>query len=263
MHLSHAALFVTTRKSPSEADVADARALAARHDLPFAPRSGRSIAHHVRDTGRPAALVVKADAIHLVTAEARYGFHPNMAARRVDGRGLQGDHFLRSAMIGPGDHVLDCTCGMGADAITAAHAVGPSGRVVALEAAPILGEIVSRGLARHDKGPPALIAAMRRVEHVTADARAFLATLPDRSFDVVAFDPMFARPRAGGHGLDLVRAFAVDAVPDRALLDAALRVARRCVVMADGTPGPRLAALSIPVVSRDRRKWWGRLDVPE
>ena len=103
MRLSPAELFVTTRKTPSEADVADARALAARHDLPFTPRSGRSIAHHVRDIGRPAALVVKADAIHLVTAEARLGFHPNMAARRVDGRGMQGDHFLRAAMIGPGE----------------------------------------------------------------------------------------------------------------------------------------------------------------
>lgn len=251
-------LFVTTRKKPDAAEEADARALAAEFDLPFATRDGRSIAHHARMTGRPGALVVKDTAIHLVHGDRRYGFHPNLAARRIAGRGRQGDHYIRVAGILAGDHVLDCTCGMGADAISAADTVGPSGRVVALEASPILARIVARGLA-HDSRTPRLTAAMRRVEVIAAEADTFLAAQPTDSFDVVALDPMFAWPQAGAHGLDLVRLFASDWTPDADTIAQAARVARRAVVMADGAPGPRLQALGIPVVSRDRRRWWGRI----
>lgn len=260
MRLASGDLFVTTRKKPTDAEDADARAFSARHGLPFTERLGRSIAHHLRDMGRPAALVLRTDAIHLVTAEARLGFHPNMAARRIAGRGTQGDHYLAVAGIGPGDHVLDCTCGMGADAISAAHAVGATGRVVALEAAPLLADIVARGMRHYAHGSDDMREAMRRVEIIATPAAPYLTTLPDDAFDVVAFDPMFAWPQKGAHGLDLVRAFAVDEVPDRALLDEARRVARRAVVMADGAPGPRLESLNIPIVSRDRRRWWGKLD---
>lgn len=261
MRLAPGDLFVTTRKKPTNAEEASAAALAKRHDLPLVAREGRSIAHHARETGRPAALVVRVDAIHLVSGDARLGFHPNMAARRIAGRGIQGDHYIRVAGIGPGDHVLDCTCGMGADAISAANAVGETGRIAALEAAPILAEIVAVGMAGYGKGSAELRAAMRRVEIIATRAGDYLAALPPRSFDVVAFDPMFAWPQDGAHGLDLVRAFAVDDVPDAAVLTEACRVARRCVVMADGAPGPRLEALSIPIVSQDRRRWWGRIDV--
>lgn len=250
-------LFVTTRKKPDAEEEADARAIAARFDLPFADRVGRSIAHHARETKRPAALVVKREAIHVVIGERRLGFHPNLAARRV-GDATRNDHYIVTAGIGPGDHVLDCTCGMGADAIAAAHAVGSTGRVVALEADTILALIVSRGLAQYDA--PALAPAMRRIDHRQAEADAFLAAQPDKSFDIVALDPMFAWPQDGAHGLDLIRLFASDWAPSRATIAEATRVARRAVVMADGAPGPRLTALNIPIVSRDRRRWWGRID---
>lgn len=260
MQFSAGDLVVTTRKKPTPTEESDAQALATRHRLPFVARDGRSIAHHLRATGRKAALVVKSNAIHLVTEEARLGFHPNMAARRIAGRGVQGDHYLRVAGIGPGDHVLDCTCGMGADAISAAHAVGPTGRVVALEAAPVLAEIVAKGMAGYQTGSPDLSDAMRRVEVIAAHAADYLRDQPDNSFDAVAFDPMFAWPPDGAHGLDLVRAFAVDTVPDAQTLAHAARVARRCVVMADGAPGPRLTDLGVPIVSNERRRWWGRIE---
>ncbi|MAM60813.1 class I SAM-dependent methyltransferase [Maritimibacter sp. UBA3975] len=257
--LTPADLFVTTRKQPTAEEEADARGLAADFDLPFTPRDDLSITKLRQNIERPGALVVKESAIHLVLGDRRLSFHPNMATRRVAGGGAQGDHFLTIAGIGPGDHILDCTCGMGADAITAAHAVGPKGRVVALEAAPILASIVSRGLARYEASPQ-LMAAMRRIEHLQTEADTYLAAMPNNSFDVVALDPMFATPREGGHGLDLVRLFASDWVPTATTLDQARRVARRSVVMADSGPGPRLEALGIPVVSRDRRRWWGRID---
>ncbi|MEC7762307.1 MAG: class I SAM-dependent methyltransferase [Pseudomonadota bacterium] len=251
-------LFVTTRKKPDPDEEAEARALAARFTMPYADRAGRSIAHHARETARPTALVVKREALIIVQGTRRLGFHPNLSARRV-GDAARTDHYLASAGIAPGDHVLDCTCGMGADAIVAAHAVGPTGRVVALEADPILALIVARGLAHYDAAP-ALIPAMRRIEHLTAHADTFLTAQPDKSFDVVALDPMFAWPQEGAHGLDLIRLFASDWSPSPDTIAEATRVARRAVVMADGIPGPRLSALGIPIVSRDRRRWWGRID---
>lgn len=260
MSLSTDEIFVTTRKKPTQSEEAEARALAARFALPFVRREGRSIAHHARGTGRKAALVLRAEAIHLVMGETRLGFHPNMAARRIAGGARQGDHFLSAGGIGPSDHVLDCTCGMGADAITAAHAVGPKGRVVALEAAPILAQIVARGMAHYPHGSDDLRAAMGRVEVIHAEAKSHLASLPSSSFDVVAIDPMFEWKQGDGHGLDLVRLLAHGARPDAELINQATRVARRAVIMADGAPGPRLTALNIPIVSQDRRRWWGRIE---
>ena len=84
-----------------------------------------------------ALIVVGQRDIVVHTPHARLRHHPNAAVLRVvnmlrDRR----DAFVNLAQLMPGDHVLDCTCGMGADAIAAAHAVGESGAVRALEASP-------------------------------------------------------------------------------------------------------------------------------
>ena len=45
-----------------------------------------------------------------------------------------------NARLAPGDHLLDCTCGLGADAIVASCVVGPAGCVETIEASTLLAE---------------------------------------------------------------------------------------------------------------------------
>src|SRR5512138_2034020 len=110
--------------------------------------------------------------------------------RRGGGDATTRDTFLEAAGIEDGDAVLDCTLGLGADALVAAVAAGPRGRVVGVEASPALAAWVGEGLRRLDDE------AAARIEVRAADHAALLAALPDRSFDVVVFDPMFRHPRA-------------------------------------------------------------------
>lgn len=57
---------------------------------------------------------------------------PEVAAERALG---VGNHH-RAAAVRPGETVLDLGCGAGIDAVLAAHAAGPAGRVIALDFLP-------------------------------------------------------------------------------------------------------------------------------
>ncbi len=235
-------LAVTTSFEPAPAALAAARDAAARRALPFQPRASRSLAEVAAAAGVEALLVLGAHASLWVDgAERRW--HPGMgglrAKRFLQGERVTGDSFLEAARLRPGDAVLDCTLGLGADALVAAAAAGPGGRVVGLESSVLLAAWAGEGFARL----PGEAAA--RVEVIAADHAAWLADAPDRSFDVVVFDPMFRHARAAAPGFDLLRRLC-DARPvSRAAIDRARRVARRGVLVKDGTPGWDLARLGL------------------
>ncbi len=236
-------LAVTTCREPSSNGEAAARVAALRHRLPFLERGGRAL-DAVADAGGAEALLVLSPAHAVLWMEgAEHAWSAGMgelrAKRLTAGERSTRDGFLEAAGLAPGDRVLDATLGLGMDALVAAVAVGSGGSVVGLEASPALAVLTAEGLAR-DAGP-----AARRIEVRCADAAALLAELAPRSFDVVVFDPMFRTTRAGAAGFDLVRRLG-DARPLAAETLARARVvARRWVVVKDGTPGWDLARLGL------------------
>jgi SAM-dependent methyltransferase len=262
-------LAVTTPLGPAPAHEAAARAAAERHRLPYAPRGKRSLEEARAAAGSDALLVLSPTASLLVLYGRTHRWSPGMGALRVRrlrafraGRAVEPgarDPFLDACGLRPGECVLDATLGLGADALVAAEAVGPGGRVVGLEASPALAAWVAEGLLR--LGDP----AASRIEIRTGDHRAVLPDLPDRSHDVVVFDPMFRSARPGPGGLDLLRRLADPSPLSRAALDQARRVARRCVVVKDGAPGWDLARLGLaPLPSaRGAHRYFARLPALE
>jgi SAM-dependent methyltransferase len=235
-------LAVTTPFAPARAIEEAAREAARRRALPFAGRGNRSLAEVARAAGADALLVLGAHAsLWIDGAEERW--HPGIGALRVKriaiGERVTGDTFLAAARLLPGDAVLDCTLGLGADALVAAAAVGPGGRVVGLESSPALAAWAGEGFARL----PGEAASRVRVE--CADHAGWLHAAPDRSFDVVVFDPMFRHARPGTPGFELLRRLADPRPLSRDALDRARQVARRGVLVKDGTPGWDLARLSL------------------
>jgi SAM-dependent methyltransferase len=235
---------VTTASRTDPALAGRARAAAARHGVPYLERGARPLASLTAEAGVEALLVLGREAaLWLEGRERRW--YPGMGALRA--RRLLGgergrptaDSFLAAAALRPGESVLDCTLGLGADALVAAAAVGERGRVVGLEASAPLAALVEEGL-RLSPHP-----AARRIEVRRADHAAFLAACPDGSFDVVAFDPMFRRPRAQDPSFDLVRRLCDPRPLAPEALARARRVARRCVVVKDGAPGWDLARLGL------------------
>ncbi|AEJ61704.1 protein of unknown function DUF548 [Spirochaeta thermophila DSM 6578] len=249
---------VTVSLGASEREIEWACSLARELDLVLVPRGERSLEDLAAASGASAVLVVGKDGLSLFHEGRRYVFHPNMAVLRVDRlRKGVGDRLVAVAGLGAGDRVLDCTCGMAADAVVASFVVGEGGEVRALEASPVLASLVRGGLASYVHPDARLCEAMRRVEVLTADYRDYLAQEDPGSWDVVLFDPMFESTYDASRGIDLVRILGREGLPDREDIERARRVARRCVVVKDRPPGALIRRLGVDVVHRSRKVWYG------
>lgn len=248
-------MLVTTSDDPSEGAVALARQIAAELNAPAVARRGRSIRELKDRYGATEIVVVGGNGIRCYgRSEEPFFFHPSMAALRVK-RLMNGerDPMLEAADVRPGDQVIDCTMGLGSDAIVFAYAVGAAGRVVALENRPIVHLIVKYGLAGHEPESAELREAMRRVEPVCADHLDYLKALPDRSVDVVYFDPMFQKPTASP-SLEPLRDLAHSAAIRPEAVQEARRVARKTVVMKERADSGEFERLGFVPVGRSRGK---------
>jgi hypothetical protein len=259
-------LAITTPLDPSPAEEAGARQAAGRHALPFAPR-GRTPLPQVLATAAVDGLLVLSPRHSLLwTPDGERRWAPGMGLLRMKRalsrreaatprRASEHDPLLAAAELRAGDAVLDATLGLGADALVAAAACGPGGRVLALEASAALAAWVDEGLRRL----PA--EAARRIEIRTGDHLAQLQALAPGSFDVVLFDPMFRHARQAPGGFDVVRRLADPRPLDAAAIAAARRGARRWVVVKDGAPGWDLARLGLtPLPSaRGAHRYYARL----
>ena len=157
-------------------------------------------------------------------------FHPGMALIRLNR--LQsgiGDNMVDSMGLCVGDSLLDCTLGMGSDAIVASYVVGESGRVVALESSPIIYAVVKRGLLSWCENPE-LVEPMRRIEVINTDYESYLKSTNDE-YDVVYFDPMFECPIESSKGISPMRRFAKTGGVDVESFERAKDIARKSVVI--------------------------------
>lgn len=123
----------------------------------------------VRDAYRHVPPTTAAVAHKLYTEEELHG----VPASAVN-RSLGVANHLRFAEISPGDTVLDIGCGGGIDSVIAAHRVGPTGRVLALDFLP---EMLDRTASA------AAEAEVLNVRLVEGEMEAI--PLPDGSVDVV------------------------------------------------------------------------------
>ena len=263
------ALAITTVSRPGPRELANAHCLADETGYRYVPRARRSLSGIAATEALTGLIVVERGNLNLWVAGRCLRYHPNMAKLRILAL-EQGKHdiLVDALQLKLGARVLDCTCGLGADAIVASCKVGATGRVRALEASPLLALLVERGMACYVIDDPpdfrlsssrSLAPAMRRVEVLNADYADYLRREADNAWDVVYFDPMFSETIADAQGLDLVRCLAWVGSPSPADLGEARRVARCRVVMKDRRPGRLLARLGFAKVEESRRVCYGVL----
>jgi len=242
--------FVTTTSRKTDlAALAQAEDWAGRLGVTAVPRRGRSIAVLCREEGVGGALVLSsARPPTFVSADGAvaYYYHPGMALTRIRNlvNGL-GDPMVRAMELREGDWVLDCTLGRASDAVVASYVIGAAGRIVGVEASPLLAELTRHGLQTYRAAAETVTAALRRIQTVRGDHLAYLSEMPDKHFDVVYFDPVFERPVEASSAMVPLRPLADGRPLAEEAIQEARRVARRCVV----------------VKERPRASLWGRLDV--
>jgi 16S rRNA (guanine1516-N2)-methyltransferase len=232
---------VTVSGGAGNAEIARAREIAQACGLPYLPRA---------EARAPRLLTVERFGVRLSLGGTSLSSHPGMGLVRVRRlvKGAEHDPLLDLAELPLGGSVLDATFGFGQDALVFAHAVGEHGRVVGLEASPLLAGLAMGGL-RFWPEPAASI--VNRIEVRFMNFRAFLAQAPAKSFDVVYFDPMFRKARPAAPDFAALRILAERAPIEPVDIEAAVRVARRAVIVKDAWPGPEITRLGFsPRISR-------------
>lgn len=227
-------MLVTTSFHPTEDEHRQAVSFADRLNGRCVSRKQATLPRLRRTYGQQDILVATTQGLKYYSAGAAkpFFFHPSTSQIRIK-RLLrrEPDALIEAASVRDGDIVLDCTAGLGSDAILFSYAAGPSGRVTALESEPVVALLLEEGLRSYESGLPALDDAMRRILVKQADHAEYLSSLPDRSVDIVYFDPMFRMPIEDAASISPLRELANDRALSPETVAEACRVARKRVVL--------------------------------
>lgn len=229
-------MLVTTGINPSPQSEKLSKQISEDYQLKWVPRGNRSLVKLKMLHNQSQIVIVGDHELRYLDQDDHYMFfHPSMAMVRMK-RLLKGekDNMLVASLVREGDQIIDCTMGLASDAIIYSHAVGHTGKVIALESSPIPYLLAREGLTTYESGVPELQEAMSRIQVVQVDHLEYLKSLPDRSADIVYFDPMF-RQAAAGSAMEPLRELAEHKALRIEAIDEARRVARRKVVLKEQT----------------------------
>lgn len=200
--------------------------------LNYVPRHRKSIPSLINENKASAIIVWENSRPILYMEDQKFFFHPSMAKNRISGmrHALSYDIMAKACGIETGDSFLDCTLGMGADAIVASYLSG-TGKIVGLEKSPGIYHVIKWGMHNYQSQMNWLEQAIHRIQVTQSDHIDFLKAQPDRSFDIVYFDPMFRKPLLTSQPLAPLRLLADPAALSIEAVSEACRVARKRVVM--------------------------------
>lgn len=241
-------IIVTTARNFSDDMKILAEDTARKLNLKFVERKDFSIDALKKIYGAENILTAKKNSLNLLTEEGELFFHPNTAHLRIKNlRNGEGDRLIDAGKISAGMKILDCTLGLGSDAIVESFVVGEFGKVVALEINPVLAEIVRHGMKNFSADNEKVLQAMRRVEIITTDYFDFLKSAENNSFDVVYFDPMFRHAIKKSSGINPVRPLANKNPLTIEAVQEACRVAKNFVVMKENSKSHEFSRLGFKI----------------
>ena len=223
---------VTTSHRPSQAGIDLGKQFADELQVPFAERNDLSLKTLATSLQVQGLVVVSTHRVSFYTGGQEFFSHPGLARLRIkELKNGKTDQMVNAMSLRPGDRVLDCTLGLGADSIVASFVAGVNGRVTGLEASCVISALVRHGFSTYPDPEGDLIRAMRRIRVININHREYLAGLAPQSYDVVYFDPMFRLPGLHSPAMDAMRVLANPHPVDRETIGLALKTAARRVVM--------------------------------
>ncbi len=139
---------ITTAKRTSERQLEVVKGLIKQFNLPFFARNKNSINSIIEKHKLDYLFVVENTKLYLSDGANKLFWHPNTAILKL--KENNAGPLVRALDLKRGDHVLDCTLGLGADALLIANAIGENGKVTALEANPYIAYLTERGINTSD-----------------------------------------------------------------------------------------------------------------
>lgn len=226
-------MFITTVANPTVAIVD--RAISVSHTLgiPYVDRLNKTVVQIQRAMKDFETIVFYETNSRLIRPnQPDLFYHPSMGHVRIK-RMLNGENERMIAIcdVEIGDTVIDCTAGLCSDSLVFSHAVGEKGEVTAIESNPILFTIMSDGLRNYEGELSEVVDAGRRIKLYFADHFEYLSKCPDKSADVVYFDPMFDEPLQDSQSMQPLRGLVNENQLTSLTIEQAIRVAKKRVVM--------------------------------
>jgi 16S rRNA (guanine1516-N2)-methyltransferase len=224
---------ITTDQKPSRETIEEAIKLSEKLGAPFVKRRHLTINALRKSFGRN-VLVVNRDltlTLHTIKGQKLF-FHPGLFKIRLLNYLRTGREAMIEAMdLKEGESVLDCNLGLAQDALMAAFV--SKRKVLGVEKEPVIYEIVKRGLKKYRPSGKLEVAdfVFKLVEPHLSDNYQFLKGLPDKSFDIVYFSPMFVKPKWHCDVMSPFREVAPKDFISPETLKEAERVARKRVVI--------------------------------
>jgi len=246
-------ILVTTSLRAGAGQQELAHRLGAEIGASLAPRDDLSLESLLGRHGADGVIVVESGRVFFTDGRMKFFFHPGLAVLRIaEIQKGKNDQMIVAMDLKPGHSVLDCTLGLGNDALVAGYVAGENGRVLGLESSPVIAALVRHGMRTYSGGSRAVRKSMRRIEIKCADHRVFLADLPPDSYDVVYLDPMFNSPLTKSSGINSLRPLADHRPVTPEVIALALKVAGKRVVVKDNRRGEHLRSLGIASLTGGR-----------
>lgn len=250
-------MIITTGDNEAHEPVKRAMALSLESGAKYVRRGRYSVAKLSARYGNDDVLVIMDGGARLFRSGGKdpLTFHPSMAFIRAK-RILKGqsDIMLEIAGVKPGDIVVDCTAGLGSDASIFSLAVGPEGEVIALEDSLPLWALLREGFNTYVTQVQEFDDALRRVKLRCMNHLDALREMPDKSVDVVYFDPMFREPIVESSAISPLRNFANMNRLDIESIVEARRVARKSIVLKEKKGCGEFERLGFDTVVRPNTK---------
>ncbi|QGT99432.1 Protein-L-isoD(D-D) O-methyltransferase [Candidatus Syntrophocurvum alkaliphilum] len=200
--------------------------------IKYVPRQKKSLKKISEENGVNTIIVWHQDGPILYIGEEKFFFHPSMAKNRISAYRKKGipDLLIKAADLKKGDSFLDCTLGIGADAIVASY-FSENGKITGLESSFALATTVKWGMKTYKNNITWLTNAIKKIEVINSDHKDYLLKLQDNKYDIVYFDPMFRNPLLSSQPISPIRKIANHNEIDLDTINEACRVASKRVVL--------------------------------
>lgn len=242
-------MFITTDQKLDIEDEIKAKKLAEEFSCPYIQRKSYSLSQLKRVAEDDEVLVATSNGLKFIGSNnLEFFFHPNLAKIRIGSllKGLK-DRLQEVLEVSPSDTILDCTMGLGTDAIVISFLAGELGKVTTIESELVPYVLGRDGLQNYKSEVKELDKAMRRISVVYADHLDYMKSLPDKSVDIVYFDPMF-RQSANTVALTPLRAVANDSAIKIEAIYEAKRIARKKVVLKESRNSEEFKRLGFELI---------------